>query len=97
MAKREPQIILKTDQRQLVLPLGTEAKFSAKSGAWEENRVFLEGDQLDIKIKDGRWVLTHVPAGPPSRPSNTSRPTSDTVTYHDDRPVTLSPIKMIGG
>jgi hypothetical protein len=45
-----------------------EGKFSAKSTAWDENRVFLEGDALDIKVKSGRWVLTHVPAGPRQAP-----------------------------
>jgi len=44
MSKREPQIILKTDERKIVLELGTGGKFAAKSTGWDESRVFLEGD-----------------------------------------------------
>jgi hypothetical protein len=41
--KREPQIILKTDERNIVLELGLGGKFSAKSRGCDENRIFLEG------------------------------------------------------
>ena len=58
MGKREPQIILKTDERKAVLELGSKGKFSAKSTGWDENRVFLEGDTLEIAVKNGRWVIT---------------------------------------
>ena len=44
---RTPEVILKTDQRTVVLELGTGGKFSAKSSGWDENKVFLEGDHLD--------------------------------------------------
>ena len=64
MGKREPQIILKTDERTIVLKLGLEGKLSAKSSGWDEDRVFLEGDRLDIEVKHGRWVLTHTPPKP---------------------------------
>jgi hypothetical protein len=36
MRKREPQIILKTDERKVVLGLGLEGKFAAKSTGWDE-------------------------------------------------------------
>ena len=64
MGKREPQIILKTDERKIALELDLEGKFAAKSRGWDENRVFLEGDRLEVAVKNGRWVLTHLPAGP---------------------------------
>jgi hypothetical protein len=64
MGKREPQIILKTDERKVVLELGLGRKFGAKSTVWDENRVFLEGDLVEIAVKNGRGVLTHVPAKP---------------------------------
>ena len=64
MGKREPQIILKTDERKVVLELGLEGKLSARSTGWDENRVFLEGDSLEVAVKNGRWVLTHLPAKP---------------------------------
>ena len=42
----------------MVLELGLEGKFAAKSTGWDENRVFLEGDKLVVEVKTGRWVLT---------------------------------------
>ena len=67
MSKREPQIILKTDERKVVLELGLGGKFAAKSTGWDENRVFLEGGSGSTSVKNGRLVLTHVPA-PPAAP-----------------------------
>jgi hypothetical protein len=64
VSKREPRIILKTEERTVVLELGTGEKFVAKSGGWDKNRVFLEGRKLVVEIKNGRWLLTHTPAGP---------------------------------
>jgi hypothetical protein len=37
MSKREPQIILKTNERKIVLEMGLEGKFAAKSSGWDEN------------------------------------------------------------
>jgi hypothetical protein len=31
---------------------------------WYENRVFFEDDKLEVAARNGRWVLTHLPAGP---------------------------------
>ena len=45
--------ILKTDERKIVLEL-TGGKFAAKSTGWDENRVFLEGDKLEVAVKNGR-------------------------------------------
>jgi hypothetical protein len=63
MGKREPQTILKTDERSTVLGLARDGKFAAKFG-WDESRLFLEGDKLEVAVKNGRWVVTHLPAGP---------------------------------
>jgi hypothetical protein len=41
-------------------------KFAAKSIGWDESRVFVEGDKLEVAVKNGRWVLTHLPAKPPA-------------------------------
>ena len=65
MANRAPQIILKTAERKIHLELGLEGKFAAKSTGWDENRVFLEGDKLEVAVNNGRWVLTALPAKPP--------------------------------
>ena len=71
MGKCKPQTILKTDERAIRLELGCEGKFAAKSSVWDENRVFLEGDRLDIEVKHGSWVLTHTPPKP--RPPEPAR------------------------
>jgi hypothetical protein len=42
---RHPEIILKTDERKVILELEKDGKFAAKSTGWDENRVFLEGRQ----------------------------------------------------
>jgi hypothetical protein len=60
---REPQIILKTDRRNFLLEMGGEGKFTAKSSGWHENRLFLEDDKLEVAVKNGRWMMTHLPAG----------------------------------
>jgi len=52
------------DERTILLELGLQGKFAAKSSGWDENRVFLEGDKLEVAVKNGRWVLTHTPAKP---------------------------------
>jgi hypothetical protein len=80
---RERQIILKTEQRTVILEQRLGVKFQAKSSGWDENRVFLEGGVLEVAVRNGRWVLTHVPAVPrpaQRRPGTISRPNSDGVT-----------------
>jgi hypothetical protein len=52
-ASRRPQIILKTDQRTFILELGLGGKFQAKSSGWDENRTFLEGDVLEVAVRNG--------------------------------------------
>jgi hypothetical protein len=54
---REPQIILKTDQRNAILELGLGGKFQAKSSGWDENRIFLEGAALEVAVRNGRCVI----------------------------------------
>jgi hypothetical protein len=70
---REPQIILKTGQRTVILELGLGGKLQAKSSGWDDNRTFLEGDVLEVTVRNGRWVLTHVPAGPRPAPPPAQR------------------------
>ena len=82
---REPQIILKTDQRNVILELGLGGKFKAKSSAWDENRTFLEGDVLEVEYAMAARVLTHVPARPGPAPPTAQtifRPRSDGVTRY---------------
>ena len=38
-------------------------EFTAKSSGWDESRLFLQGDKLEVAVKNDRWVLTHLPAG----------------------------------
>jgi hypothetical protein len=40
----------------------TTGKFSAKSNAWEDNKVLPEGEELVIKVKRGPLVIEKRPA-----------------------------------
>jgi hypothetical protein len=64
VSKREPHIILKTDERSTVLELEREGKAAAKSIGWGENRVFLRAKSSRSPSRTGHLVLTHLPAGP---------------------------------
>jgi hypothetical protein len=57
MAAREPKTILNTDESKIHLEISLGGKFSAKSTGWDENRVFLEGDKLEVAVVNGGWVL----------------------------------------
>jgi hypothetical protein len=50
---RERQIILKTDQRSILLEFGIGGKFQAKSANWDESGTFLEGDDLEVAVRNG--------------------------------------------
>ena len=63
MSKREPQIILKTDERSTILELAREGN-STQIKRLGRKPGFLEGDKLEVAVKNGRWVLTRVPAVP---------------------------------
>jgi hypothetical protein len=51
---REPQIILKTHERNLVFELGAKGKFVVKSSTSDEKRVFLEDDKLEGRGQERR-------------------------------------------
>ncbi|HLN50063.1 MAG TPA: hypothetical protein VK251_11205, partial [Steroidobacteraceae bacterium] len=36
---------------------GRKGEFSAKSSAWEENKGFLEGKLLEVRLDLGRWFI----------------------------------------
>jgi GAF domain-containing protein len=59
----------RTNERNLVLELARGRKFVVNSSSWDENRVFLEDDKLEVAVKNGRWVMTHLPAGSPPKPA----------------------------
>ena len=82
MGKRQPQIILKTDERKVVLNSASAANSPPDQRAGTKIRVFLEGDRLEIEVKGGRWMLTHQPPsrGRRSPSCTTGRTTSDAVT-----------------
>jgi hypothetical protein len=71
MGKREPQSILKTDECSIVLELGKEGKFVSQIKRLRSKPGFPEGDKLEVAVKNGRWVLTHLHAGP--RPGRNTR------------------------
>jgi hypothetical protein len=63
----EPQIVLKTDQRTILLELGLGGKSEANQAAGMRTEFFLEGDKLEVSVKNSRCVPTHLPAGPRSK------------------------------
>jgi hypothetical protein len=46
---RERQIILKMDQRTVVLEMSPGGKFAAKSSGWDENRTFPKAMFLKLR------------------------------------------------
>jgi hypothetical protein len=83
MGKREPQIILKTDERKVTLELGLQASSQPNQPLGTKTGYSLRATSSRSQVKNGRWVLTHLPAGPrpaPSRPSTTFRPKCNAVT-----------------
>jgi hypothetical protein len=63
MGKREPQTILKTDERAIRLELGCEGNSPPNQAVGTKAGFFLQGDKLEVAVKNDRWVLTHLPAG----------------------------------
>ena len=59
---RPPEILLIADNKTVLLEMGSDRKFSAKSAAWEENKVVLEGEELVIQVEGGRWFITKHPS-----------------------------------
>ena len=51
---------------------GQPPLFNSNALVVDKNGIFVEGDKLEIAVKNGRWVLTHLPAG--SRPAGPEIP-----------------------
>jgi hypothetical protein len=65
---REPQIILKTDQRNVILELGLGENSKRNQVAGTRTEPFRRRCS-EVAVRNGRWVLTHAPAEPrPARP-----------------------------
>jgi hypothetical protein len=56
LSKRESQIILKTEERDLLLALGCEEKFNAKSVSWAKT-------EFSSRSRTPLGCFTHLPAG----------------------------------
>ena len=59
---QRPEVLLATDNKTVLLSLERDGKFSAKSAAWEENKVMLPGEELVIRVDGGRWFIVERPA-----------------------------------
>ena len=59
--EQRPEILLITENKTVILEMGRDGKFSAKSNAWEENKVMLPGEELVIRVEGGRWLITKQP------------------------------------
>ena len=64
---RPTRLFVREDARSLAERLRdcfTAALDGHPSAFRDEKRVVLEGDRLVVEVKNGRQVLTHLPAGP---------------------------------
>ena len=50
--------MLKADSATIVFEKGIDGKFQAKSTSFDQNKVFLPGDQVRIEMVSGQLVLT---------------------------------------
>ena len=62
MGKREPQIILRPTSARWC----SNSASKGNSPGWTKIGSSSKGDRLEVAVKSGRWVLTHVPATPPA-------------------------------
>jgi hypothetical protein len=56
------RFLLITENKTVLLDLGCDGKFVAKSNAWEENKVVLEGEEIVIRVSGGRCFIVKRPA-----------------------------------
>jgi hypothetical protein len=63
MGKPEPQSILKTDECSIALDSAITGN-SSPNQAVKITTSFPEGDKPEVAVKNGRWVLMHLPAAP---------------------------------
>jgi hypothetical protein len=61
MADRTETLLI-TEAKAVLLEMGRDGKFSAKSDAWEENKVILESEETVIRVSGGRWFSFKRPA-----------------------------------
>jgi hypothetical protein len=94
MADR-PEILLVTDNKTVLPEMGRDGKFSAKSNAWEENKVFLEGGELVTRVEGGRCssLYTHRRTGSPVLPA----PTWIWTILAPRRPITMAKRNAVTG
>lgn len=70
------ETLLVADNKTVVLELGRNGKYSAKSNSWEDNKVLLEGEELVIQVEGGRWFITKHPASTSAAEATAGRPRS---------------------
>jgi len=69
MGKREPQTILKTDERSIHLELGAGDNLIAKSIGWGENRGFLRATSSRSRSRTGAAYSRTCPRAGDRRPN----------------------------
>jgi hypothetical protein len=60
--EQRSEILLITDDKTVLLDMGHDGKFSAKSASWEENKVILPGDEIVIRVDGRSWFIVKRPA-----------------------------------
>ena len=64
---REPEVILKTDERRIILDLDSNGNSQRDQALGTIRRSALRGTN-SVSVKHGKWVLSHLPAKPRSAP-----------------------------
>ena len=68
-SKREPSTMLKTDERSIHLGLGCEGNSSPNQVVGTRNRVFREGDKLEVAVKTAAGGSRACPRARDRRPN----------------------------
>jgi hypothetical protein len=96
--EQRSEILLITDDKTMLLEMGSDGKFSAKSASWEENKVILPGDEIVIRVDGGRWFIVRRPAqgamvgsGAPAQAATVTEEILDAPVAPQPAPVALQP------
>jgi hypothetical protein len=65
MGKREPQTILKTDERDIASSSGVMGNLRPNQAVGAKTEFASRGDKLEVAVKNARWLQAPLPAGPP--------------------------------
>jgi hypothetical protein len=69
MGKREPQTILKTDERDIASSSGVMGNYGPNQAVGAKTEFASRGDKLEVAIKNARWLQAPLPGARHRRPN----------------------------